>query len=187
MCRPWISFFVMTLITPAMASAPYVDEAPSRSTSMRSTMAFGMVFRSTKLRWPSSASGYGARRRPSATDSVACTVRQRRGVGAGREVEARVPALLDGAGVVRREALNRLGNSIDTAFGQRVRAEHRHRRRRLRISTAENGSRDDHFLHRLIFGCWCFLREHHGGHRPTGRDSGSQQRTANRTADQVFT
>ena len=75
--KPWICFLVMTLTTPAMASAPYVDEAPSRSTSTRSMIALGMVERSTKLRWPSSASGYGAMRRPSEIDSVDCTVRPR--------------------------------------------------------------------------------------------------------------
>ena len=39
----------MTLITPAMASEPYCAEAPSRSTSMRSMAASGMVSRSTPV------------------------------------------------------------------------------------------------------------------------------------------
>ncbi len=40
-------FFVMTLITPPIASEPYTAEAPSFSTSMRSMAAVGMVLRST--------------------------------------------------------------------------------------------------------------------------------------------
>ena len=48
---------VMMLTTPAIASAPYDDESPSRRTSTRSMMSSGIVLRSTKLRVPSSASG----------------------------------------------------------------------------------------------------------------------------------
>ena len=44
---PVAPFLSTTLITPAMASEPYCAEAPSRSTSMWSIAAIGMVLRST--------------------------------------------------------------------------------------------------------------------------------------------
>jgi hypothetical protein len=44
---PLAPFFSTTLITPAIASEPYCAEAPSRSTSMWSIAAIGMVLRST--------------------------------------------------------------------------------------------------------------------------------------------
>ena len=39
--------FKTTFTTPAIASEPYCADAPSRSTSMRSIAAAGMVFMST--------------------------------------------------------------------------------------------------------------------------------------------
>ena len=44
---PCLSVRVMTLITPAMASVPYKDDAPSLKTSMRSTAAKGRLSKST--------------------------------------------------------------------------------------------------------------------------------------------
>ncbi len=42
-------------MTPAMASEPYTAEAPSFSTSMRSTALIGSALRSTKVSWVLSA------------------------------------------------------------------------------------------------------------------------------------
>ncbi len=54
-----VSFFRMKLTTPAIASAPYSADAPSLSTSTRSTADSGMPFRLTSepvlyeaMRWP---------------------------------------------------------------------------------------------------------------------------------------
>src|SRR3546814_17634729 len=45
--RPPTLFLSWMLMTPAMASEPYCDEAPSRSTSIRSIAIGGIVFMST--------------------------------------------------------------------------------------------------------------------------------------------
>jgi hypothetical protein len=170
---------VITLITPAMASQHFdAFDDGVRNRVQVDEVAMAVV----RERIRSQAQTVGHRQRGLHGETA-----QRGGVGAGREVETGVPALLDGAGVARRETLNRFRNRVDTAFGQRVSTEHSHRRRRLRVSAAQDGASNDHFLHRLIFGGWCFLCESHGGQCPTGRNSGGQQRTANRRADQVFT
>ncbi len=64
----------MKLTTPAIASVPYVDEAPSVSTSMRSSAAIGSVFRSTAT----AEKGLGTTRLPFSSTSVRCAPRLRR-------------------------------------------------------------------------------------------------------------
>ena len=74
---PFRFFLSLMLITPAIASEPYSEEAPLFSTSMLSMASNGIADTSTKERWASSDSGYGAMRWPSISTRVAPTVRPR--------------------------------------------------------------------------------------------------------------
>ncbi len=56
------SLGVVVVITPPMASEPYTAEAPSLRISIRSTIARGMVLRSTPVPW---VTGESTARRPS--------------------------------------------------------------------------------------------------------------------------
>ena len=65
------------LTTPAMASEPYSDDAPSSSTSMRSTMASGMVLRSVAAPTPDADDSL-TQRMPSTSTSTRLAPRWRR-------------------------------------------------------------------------------------------------------------
>ena len=66
----------MMLITPAIASEPYSDEAPSVRISMRSTALAGIVFRSTAAETPDADDSL-TQRRPSTRISVRLALRLR--------------------------------------------------------------------------------------------------------------
>jgi hypothetical protein len=67
----------MKLITPPTASVPYTADAPSRSTSMRSIAANGMLLRSTATVPPMLPNGWLASRRPLSSTSVELAPRPR--------------------------------------------------------------------------------------------------------------
>src|SRR3954469_14818887 len=67
---------VMMLTTPAIASDPYNDEAPSVRISMRSTALAGIVFRSTAADTPDAEDSF-TQRRPSTRISVRLALRLR--------------------------------------------------------------------------------------------------------------
>ena len=106
---------------------------------------------------------------------------QCRRIGAAGEVEARIPTLLDGAGVVGRKALQCFGNSIDTALFQRFRADDGDRRRGFRVGASQDRTGNDDFFERL------FLREDLRGRQCAGSGSGYEQRVPNRRADLSIT
>ena len=66
----------MMLMTPAIASEPYSDEAPSVRISMRSTMLAGIVLRSTAAETPDADDSL-TQRRPSTSTSVRLAPRLR--------------------------------------------------------------------------------------------------------------
>src|SRR5690242_3112073 len=66
----------MMLMTPAIASDPYSDDAPSFRISMRSTMLEGIVLRSTAAETPEADDSF-TQRRPSTRISVRLAPRLR--------------------------------------------------------------------------------------------------------------
>ena len=147
---------------------------------MRSTIAFGIVLRSTKLRWPSSASGYGAMRRPSAIDSVFCTVRPRSAGALAPLAKLKpvfqpcwiVPALFaDRRWTASETVLIPRSSSVSalrTVTGEGV----------SRVGAAKDRARDDDFFHRRL-RLLLLLRDGERRRQACSRDRRGQQCPSN--------